>query len=110
VQGDISDVGEIEKCIAAARERFGPIHILAANTGITDEPNEYPIWEMPAELWDRTYQVNVRGTFSPSSISWDLQGSAKISQNESSLLLLDSEANVSEPLGVSAVSSDKPAM
>ncbi|KAF2809689.1 polysaccharide deacetylase family protein-like protein [Mytilinidion resinicola] len=63
VQGDISDESSIEKCMTDARERFGPIHILAANAGITDESNEYPIWEMPAELWDRTYAVNVRGTF-----------------------------------------------
>ncbi|KAF2491071.1 polysaccharide deacetylase family protein-like protein [Lophium mytilinum] len=63
VQGDISDENSIEKCMTAARERFGPIHILAANAGITDESNDYPIWEMPAELWDRTYAVNNRGTF-----------------------------------------------
>lgn len=46
-----------------ARAKFGPIHILVANAGITDESNEYPIWEMPLELWERTYRTNIRGTF-----------------------------------------------
>ncbi|KAI8934265.1 hypothetical protein NX059_009007 [Plenodomus lindquistii] len=40
-----------------------PINILCANAGITDESNSYPIWDMPSELWERTYAVNVRGTF-----------------------------------------------
>ena len=42
---------------------FGPINVLVANAGITDESHEYPIWELPLELWSRTYEVNVRGTF-----------------------------------------------
>jgi NAD(P)-dependent dehydrogenase (short-subunit alcohol dehydrogenase family) len=40
-----------------------PVNILCANAGITDESNSYPIWEMPTELWDRTYNTNVRGTY-----------------------------------------------
>jgi NAD(P)-dependent dehydrogenase (short-subunit alcohol dehydrogenase family) len=40
-----------------------PVNILCANAGITDESNNYPIWEMPTELWDRTYATNVRGTY-----------------------------------------------
>ncbi|OCK81745.1 polysaccharide deacetylase family protein-like protein [Lepidopterella palustris CBS 459.81] len=63
VQGDISSESSISSSITNAREHFGPIHILAANAGITDESNDYPIWQMPAELWDKTYAVNVRGTF-----------------------------------------------
>lgn len=63
IQGDISDEASVEECIASARECFGPINILAANAGITDESNEHPIWQMPAELRDKTYALNVRGTF-----------------------------------------------
>ena len=61
--GDISDEDSISGAFAQAVERFGPIHVLCANAGITDESNDYPIWDMPTELWDRTYAVNVRGTF-----------------------------------------------
>lgn len=63
LQGDISDEEAISSSITQAVQTFGPIHILCANAGITDESNTYPIWDMPTELWDRTYAVNVRGTY-----------------------------------------------
>ena len=63
VQGDISDEDSIRSCIESAKIHFGPINILIANAGITDEGNEYPIWQTPLELWQKTYDVNVRGTF-----------------------------------------------
>ena len=46
-----------------ARAHFGPIHILAANAGITDESQAYPIWELPTDVWDRIHHTNFRGTF-----------------------------------------------
>lgn len=63
LQGDISNEESISKDISQAVETFGPIHIVCANAGITDESNNYPIWDMPTELWDRTYAINVRGTY-----------------------------------------------
>lgn len=53
---------------------------MVANAGITDESNNYPIWELPIDLWDRTYATNVRGTFL--TIKHFLQA-AKLSQDES---------------------------
>lgn len=63
LQGDISDEEAIKASMTQAVQAFGPIHILCANAGITDESNKYSIWDMPTELWDRTYAVNVRGTY-----------------------------------------------
>jgi NAD(P)-dependent dehydrogenase (short-subunit alcohol dehydrogenase family) len=64
LQGDISDEASISASIAqAVEQQNSPINILCANAGITDESNNYPIWEMPSELWDQTYAVNVRGTY-----------------------------------------------
>ena len=63
LQGDISNEDAISTSITQAVQTFGPINILCANAGITDESNNYPIWDMPTELWDRTYAVNVRGTY-----------------------------------------------
>jgi NAD(P)-dependent dehydrogenase (short-subunit alcohol dehydrogenase family) len=31
--------------------------------GITDESHEFPIWKTPLELWTKTYDTNIRGTF-----------------------------------------------
>ncbi len=59
----MADEASIQHSISQARAHFGPIHICCPNAGITDESNEYPAWRMPTELWDKTYAVNVRGTF-----------------------------------------------
>jgi len=79
VQGDISSEDDIARCIAQARAHFGPIHILSANAGTTDEQAEWPIWKMPAETWDKIYAVNVRGTFFTVK---HFLASAELSQNE----------------------------
>jgi NAD(P)-dependent dehydrogenase (short-subunit alcohol dehydrogenase family) len=63
VQGDISDEDSIARSIAEAVGHFGPIQILCANAGITNEQNHPNIWEMPLETWDNVYKVNVRGAF-----------------------------------------------
>ncbi|KAH6713935.1 polysaccharide deacetylase family protein-like protein [Leptodontidium sp. MPI-SDFR-AT-0119] len=63
VTGDISSEDSIKSCISQAKAHFGPINILIANAGITDESNSYSIWELPLELWEKTYNTNIRGTF-----------------------------------------------
>lgn len=63
VTGDISSEESISTCIKEAEAHHGPINILIANAGITDESNSYSIWELPLELWERTYSANIRGTF-----------------------------------------------
>lgn len=61
--GDIADEESVRSCFEQARRRFGPVNILIANAGIADESTAYPIWDMPLDLWERTYRTNVRGTF-----------------------------------------------
>ncbi|KAH8789633.1 polysaccharide deacetylase family protein-like protein [Hyaloscypha finlandica] len=63
VTGDISSEDSIKACIQQARQHHGPINILIANAGITDESNSYPLWKIPLELWENTYNTNIRGTF-----------------------------------------------
>ncbi|GAB7348219.1 hypothetical protein MBLNU459_g6216t1 [Dothideomycetes sp. NU459] len=63
IRGDITDEASISSCLTSAREKFGPIHILSANAGITNEASHPNIWEMPLETWEDVYRVNVRGTF-----------------------------------------------
>jgi NAD(P)-dependent dehydrogenase (short-subunit alcohol dehydrogenase family) len=64
IQGNISDEDAIAKSFAqAVKHHDSPVNMLCANAGITDESASYPIWEMPTELWDRTYSTNVRGTY-----------------------------------------------
>ena len=53
----------ITSCIKQARDHFGPINILCANAGITNEASHPNIWELPLDTWEDVYRVNVRGTF-----------------------------------------------
>jgi NAD(P)-dependent dehydrogenase (short-subunit alcohol dehydrogenase family) len=63
VSGDISSEESISSAMSSAVSRFGPINILCANAGITNEQNHPNIWELPLETWEDVYRVNVRGTF-----------------------------------------------
>lgn len=63
VQGDISDEASIASCLKQAQDHFGPVNILCANAGITNEASHPNIWELPLETWEDVYRVNVRGTF-----------------------------------------------
>lgn len=63
VCGDISDEESISKAMQSAVEKFGPINVLSATAGITNEQSHPNIWEMPLETWENVYRVNVRGTF-----------------------------------------------
>ncbi|KAF2166804.1 hypothetical protein M409DRAFT_66373 [Zasmidium cellare ATCC 36951] len=63
VSGDISNEESISKAMQSAVERFGPINILVANAGITNEASHPNIWELPLETWEKVYRVNVRGCF-----------------------------------------------
>lgn len=63
LQADISDEESISSAFEAASERFGPVNILVANAGVSDELHDIPTWELPVEHWDRINNVNYRGTF-----------------------------------------------
>jgi NAD(P)-dependent dehydrogenase (short-subunit alcohol dehydrogenase family) len=54
---DVSDTA----AVAAAAERAGTVDILVNSAGIVGPAG--PLWEIPPEGWDRTFAVNVRGTF-----------------------------------------------
>jgi 3-oxoacyl-[acyl-carrier protein] reductase len=47
--------------VRAAAARTGPVDILVNSAGIVG-PNA-PLWEVPLDGWERTFAVNVRGTF-----------------------------------------------
>ena len=64
VQGDMSDEETMRDAMAQAQAHFpGPINILIANAGVSDEAHAWPIWKIPLEVWEKRYHVNIRGTF-----------------------------------------------
>jgi NAD(P)-dependent dehydrogenase (short-subunit alcohol dehydrogenase family) len=54
---DVTD----EAAVQAAAASIGPVDILVNSAGIIG-PN-LPLWEIPLDGWERTFAVNVRGTF-----------------------------------------------
>lgn len=63
VKGDLKDEFSIHKAFNDSRTALGPIHILVANAGITDESTHTPVWDMDVNKWDEVNTNNVRGTF-----------------------------------------------
>jgi 2-dehydro-3-deoxy-L-rhamnonate dehydrogenase (NAD+) len=47
--------------VRAAAARVGPVDILVNSAGIVGP--SAPLWEIPLDGWERTFAVNVRGTF-----------------------------------------------
>ena len=60
VQGDVAVAEEAQAMAAETREAFGPIDFLVHSAGVcVDEPVDEISWE----TWQRTFEVNVHGTF-----------------------------------------------
>ncbi|WP_161600574.1 SDR family NAD(P)-dependent oxidoreductase [Mycolicibacterium hodleri] len=60
VRVDLGDVDQIEAAVAAVIEHFGGIDVLINVAGIQDQLE--PVEAVPAEVWDRVFSINVRGT------------------------------------------------
>jgi 3-oxoacyl-[acyl-carrier protein] reductase len=60
VQGDVSNLKDAEKVVAAAIAHFKRIDILICNAGIWEGA---PVDSMPEEIWDRTIDTNLKGSW-----------------------------------------------
>ena len=59
IQGDISNLSDLDRMFTAIRERSGRLDILFANAGIGEF---VPLGQITEEHFDRIFGVNVRGT------------------------------------------------
>ena len=57
---DVSDIENLPRLLAQAREAFGPVGILVNNAGIGEHRG---VFDNTLEDFDRTFQVNVRSAF-----------------------------------------------
>ena len=57
---DVRDPGQVESLFDATLAEFGRVDVLVNNAGIT-EPR--PLLELTVEEWDKTLDINLRGTF-----------------------------------------------
>ncbi|SMB80474.1 SDR family oxidoreductase [Deinococcus hopiensis] len=61
VNCDVSDAESVRQAIQAAVERFGRLDVVFANAGINGVWT--PIDELEPEEWDKTLNINLRGTY-----------------------------------------------
>jgi NAD(P)-dependent dehydrogenase (short-subunit alcohol dehydrogenase family) len=61
VECDVSDPQAVERALATTVERFGKLDIVFANAGINGV--WAPIEELTPDEWDRTLDINLKGTF-----------------------------------------------
>jgi NAD(P)-dependent dehydrogenase (short-subunit alcohol dehydrogenase family) len=57
---DVTDAGSIDRAFAAARARFGPVHILVNNAG---QAASAKFTSTDTALWNRILAVNLTGTY-----------------------------------------------
>ena len=60
VRTDVTDIASVQALSDAARERFGPIHVLCNNAGV-GPPAEPQLWLNTPNDWRWTFEVNVFG-------------------------------------------------
>lgn len=58
---DISDEAACKALAADVIDRFGGLHILINNAAVFGSLQPQPFEEIPVELWDKVFSVNVRG-------------------------------------------------
>jgi len=60
VRADVTSAEDMERLAAQAADRFGRIDVLVANAGVSAAGM---LHETPVDLWDRVFDINVRGTY-----------------------------------------------
>ena len=60
IQGNVAELSDATSIVQAAMDRFGRLDILVCNAGIWEGAS---VEEMSQELWDRTMEINLRGTW-----------------------------------------------
>src|SRR5437016_3388130 len=57
---DVSERDQVNAAVEKLRQALGPVTVLVNNAGIIQV---IPFMEISVEQWDRTFEVNVRGSF-----------------------------------------------
>jgi NAD(P)-dependent dehydrogenase (short-subunit alcohol dehydrogenase family) len=61
IQADVSQLDEAERLLQQTLEHFGRIDFLICNAGIWEGG---PVESLSEELWDKTLDINLKGTWS----------------------------------------------
>jgi NAD(P)-dependent dehydrogenase (short-subunit alcohol dehydrogenase family) len=62
---DVGNAQSVAEIVRQVRQRFGKIHVLVNNAALVPRTPgaNVPVLEMPEEMWDQFFRVNVKGAF-----------------------------------------------
>jgi 3-oxoacyl-[acyl-carrier protein] reductase len=63
VQGNVAAEGDVKALMNAAVARFGQLDILVNNAGWSKRTPHHLLDDLTEEIWDRTLNINLRGSF-----------------------------------------------
>jgi NAD(P)-dependent dehydrogenase (short-subunit alcohol dehydrogenase family) len=58
---DVTDQRAVERAITIIQQQLGPVTLLVNNAGVCGPID--PVWDVDPEVWWRTMDINLRGTF-----------------------------------------------
>jgi len=61
IQTDVADPTALERLAAQTHAAFGDVRLLVNNAGVETMGL---VWDIPADLWERTFKINVLGVVS----------------------------------------------
>ncbi|XVU28933.1 SDR family NAD(P)-dependent oxidoreductase [Actinoplanes sp. CA-054009] len=59
--GDVSDIGDVERAVAATVDRFGALHYAVNNAGVSGAFRDLP--DLPPDEWNSTIGINLSGVY-----------------------------------------------
>ena len=101
VQGDVSNLADLDRLYAVIREKFGRLDVLFANAGIGELA---PFGEVSEDQFDRQFDINVRGLF------FTVQKALPLLSDGASIVLNSSIAGYTGMEGLSVYSATKAAV
>jgi NAD(P)-dependent dehydrogenase (short-subunit alcohol dehydrogenase family) len=63
VIGDVSEKSTADAVVGEALTRYGNLHVLVNNAGISQSAEPGRSWDAPEEQWDRVIKVNLRSVY-----------------------------------------------
>ena len=101
LQGDVTNLGDIDRLFARVAKRLGDVDIVVANAGI---PRGAPLADVTPELFDEVINTNLRGTF------FTVQRGVAAMRDHGSVVLVTSVADVKGFPGTSVYAASKAAV
>lgn len=101
VQGDVSKLADLDRLYATVKKLKGRVDILVANAGVGEGA---PLGEITEEQYDRTFDINVKGTL------FTVQKALPLLSDGASIILMSSIVGSKGFPGISVYSATKAAV